>query len=164
MDHDTYVDRLAALVVELGANVQHDQIVFVLHAPGMEPLTRAIAARAYERGARFVEAFAFDGALKRIRLEHARDETLDFVPSWWGQRLLALGEQRAARIGIAPVPEPGQLEGVDPARAPKDDLLAAHQPERDPHRLHDRLEPSRRLGRDHRRREVPLLTGGDWRI
>jgi aminopeptidase len=122
MDHETYVERLASLAVEVGANVQHDQIVAVMYAPGMEPLMRAIAAKAYERGARFVDPFAFDGQLKRIRLEHARDETLDFVPDWWGNRMLALGEARAARISIAPTPDPGMLDGVDPERAGKDDL------------------------------------------
>jgi aminopeptidase len=122
MDHDTYCDRLASLAVDVGANIQHDQIVYVRYGPGMEPLVHAIATYAYRRGARFVEADAFDGELKRIRLEHAREETLEFVPPWWRHRVLALGEERAARIVIAPVPEPGALEGVDPARAGKDDL------------------------------------------
>jgi aminopeptidase len=122
MDSETYVDRLAALAVEVGANVQDDQIVAVTYAPGMEPLAHAIAEKAYQRGARFVDPFVFDGAIKRIRLEHAREQTLDFVPDWWGQRLLALGEARAARIAIAPTPDPGVLEGIDPGRAGKDDL------------------------------------------
>jgi aminopeptidase len=122
MDHETYVDRLATLAVEVGANVQPDQIVAVTYAPGMDSLVHAIAAKAYERGARFVDPFAFDGQLKRIRLEYARDDTLEFVPDWWGKRVLALGEARAARISIAPTPDPGMLDGVDPERAGKDDL------------------------------------------
>jgi len=122
MDLETYCDRLAKLAVEVGANVQNDQIVAVTYGPGMEPLARAIARRAYERGARFVDPFVFDGHLKRIRLESAREETLSFVPEWWGQRVLALGENNAARISLAPVPDPGMLEGTDPERAAKDDL------------------------------------------
>jgi aminopeptidase len=122
MDLETYCDRLAKLAVEVGANVQHDQIVAVTYGPGMEPLARAVAQRAYERGAKFVDPFVFDGHLKRIRLESAREETLSFVPEWWGQRVLALGENNAARISLAPVPDPGMLEGTDPERAAKDDL------------------------------------------
>ena len=122
MDPETYVDRLATLAVDVGANVQHDQIVSVNYAPGMEPLAHAIARKAYQRGARFVDPFVFDGAIKRIRLEHAREETLEFVPDWWGQRTLALGDAHAARIAIAPIPDPGTLEGIDPVRAGKDDL------------------------------------------
>jgi aminopeptidase len=121
MDLETYCDRLAKLAVEIGANVQHDQIVAVTYAPGMEALARPIARKSYERGARFVDPFVFDGELKRIRIESAREETLDFVPDWWGQRVLALGENKAARISLAPNPEPGALDGTDPERAGKDD-------------------------------------------
>jgi aminopeptidase len=122
MDLETYCDLLSTLAVEVGANVQEDQIVAINYSPGMEPLTRAIAAKAYARGARFVDPMVFDGAIKRARLEHAREETLDFVPEWYGQRVLALGENRAARISIAPTPDPGMLDGIDPERAGKDDL------------------------------------------
>ena len=122
MDLETYCDRLAELAVGIGANVQHDQIVAISYGPGMEELVYAITRKAYERGARFVDPVVFDGNIKRIRLETAREETLEFVPEWWGNRLLAIGENHAARIGIVPVPEPGQLSGVDPARAGKDDM------------------------------------------
>jgi len=122
MDLETYCDRLAKLAVEVGANVQEDQIVAITFAPGMEELVYAITRRAYERGARFVDPFVFDGRIKRIRLESAREETLEFVPEWWGQRALALGDNKAARISIAPSPDPGVLEGVDPRRAALDDL------------------------------------------
>jgi aminopeptidase len=122
MDIETYCDRLAKLAVEVGANVQEDQIVAITFAPGMEELVYAITRRAYERGARFVDPFVFDGRIKRIRLESAREETLQFVPEWWGQRALALGDNKAARISIAPSPDPGVLDGVDPRRAALDDL------------------------------------------
>jgi aminopeptidase len=121
MDLETYCDRLSALAVDVGANVQHDQIVAITYTPGMEQLVYAITRRAYERGARFVDPFVFDGHIKRIRLETAREETLEFLPDWWGNRVLALGENRAARISIVPVPEPGVLTGVDPTRAGQDD-------------------------------------------
>ena len=122
MDLETYCERLAKLAVEVGANVQYDQIVALTYSPGMEPLARAIARNAYERGAKFVDPFVFDGHIKRIRLESAREDTLEFVPEWWGQRILALGESKAARISIAPTPDPGLLAGTDPERAGKDDL------------------------------------------
>src|SRR3954469_9773460 len=110
MDLETYCDRVAKLAVEVGANVQNDQIVAVTYAPGMEPLVYEIARNSYERGAKFVDPFVFDGRIKRIRLESARKETLSFVPEWWGQRTLGIGEAKAARIAIAPVPDPGLLE------------------------------------------------------
>ena len=55
--------RYARLVVELGANVQKDQIVRVRAFTGQEDAVRAVAAAAYKRGARFVDAWYFDAHL-----------------------------------------------------------------------------------------------------
>jgi aminopeptidase len=120
-------DHLADLVVGFGANVQQDQIVAVGCEPGKEFLTRAIAASAYRAGARFVDVQWFDPWVKRARIEHALDATLDFVPEWYGARVLALGEQRAARIGLSGPSAPGLLEDLDPVRAGKDRLPAVKE-------------------------------------
>src|ERR671915_1159646 len=119
---DSTLERLADLVVGFGANVQPDQIVAVGCEPGKERLTRAIAASAYRAGARFVDVQWFDPWVKRARIEHAREETLEFVPDWYGSRVLALGDQRAARIGLSGPSAPGVLDGLDPVRAGKDRL------------------------------------------
>ena len=121
---DATLERLAELVVGFGANVQHDQIVSVNCEPGKEPLVRAITTSAYRHGARFVDVGWFDPWVKRARIEHAREETLEFVPDWYGSRMLALGDQRAARIGLSGPSAPGLLEGLDPVRAGKDRLPA----------------------------------------
>ena len=47
--------RFADLAVGFGANVQLDQIMTVSCEPGQEYLVRALAASAYERGAKFVD-------------------------------------------------------------------------------------------------------------
>jgi aminopeptidase len=114
------VERLAELAVAFGANVQPGQIVSVNSEPGKEELTRAVAAKAYEHGAKFVDVVYFDMRVKRARLEHAAEDTLDFVPPWYGERMLALGEHRAARIHLAGSADPDALAGVDPARAGRD--------------------------------------------
>jgi aminopeptidase len=124
---DATLERLADLVVGFGANVQPDQIVSVNCEPGKEPLTRAIAAAAYRRGAKFVDVSWFDPWVKRARIAHARDETLEFVPDWYGARMLALGDQRAARIGLSGPSAPGVLEDLDPVRAGKDRLPAVKE-------------------------------------
>jgi aminopeptidase len=116
------LERYADLIVTVGANVQHDQVVAIESSPAAAPLVAAIARRAYEAGARFVEVFYFEPEVKRIRLELAREETLDWVPPWLGRRMLDLGDLDAARIVLTPVLAPGQLEGVDPVRAGKDRL------------------------------------------
>jgi aminopeptidase len=119
---DHYAERLAELLVGFGANVQPDQIVSVNCEPGKEPYARAVAASAYKHGARFVDVSWFDPWVKRARIEHAREETLDFVPPWYGDRMIALGEHRAARIGLSGPIAPGLLDDLDPARAGRDQL------------------------------------------
>ncbi len=116
------VERLAELIVRFGANVQPGQVVAVGSEPGKEALTRAVATAAYRAGAKYVDVATFDLHVKRARIEHAAHDTLDFVPSWLGDRVLALGEQRCARVGLTGPVEPGLLDGLDPDRAGRDQL------------------------------------------
>src|SRR4029079_2162436 len=114
----------ADLAVRVGANVQPDQIVSVAGEPGKEYLTRAVAEAAYRAGARFVDVQFFDPYVKRARIAHAREETLEYVPPWYGERMLALGEHHAARIAFSRPTAPGPLEGLAPVRAGRDRLPA----------------------------------------
>ena len=47
--------RYADLIVSVGANVQPDQVVAVEALPDARALVQEIAARAYDRGARYVD-------------------------------------------------------------------------------------------------------------
>ena len=116
------VDRLAELAVRFGANVQPGQILVVSGEIGQEQLVRAIARAGYQAGARFVDAAYWDVYVKRERLLHATEDTLEFVPSWYGDRLLAIGDQRCARVGLSGATHPHALDGVDPTRAGRDQL------------------------------------------
>ncbi|HEX4627070.1 MAG TPA: aminopeptidase [Solirubrobacteraceae bacterium] len=116
------LERFADLVVGFAANVQPGQVVAVGSEPGKEPLTRAVADAAYHAGAKFVDVQYFDLHVKRSRILHAAEDTLDYVPSWYGERILALGDQRCARIGLSGSVAPGLLDGLDPARAGHDQL------------------------------------------
>ena len=123
-DANGTIAKLADLAVRVGANVQPDQIVSVAGEPGKEYLTRAVAEAAYKAGARFVDVQFFDPYVKRARIAHAREETLEYVPPWYGERMLALGEHHAARIAFSGPTAPGLLEGLDPVRAGRDRLPA----------------------------------------
>ena len=116
------IKRFADLAVDFSANVQPGQIVAIEAETGMEPIVRAVAERAYERGARFVDPTYFDPYVKKARLQHAPEDTLEFVPEWYGKRMLQLGDVHAARIIFVPRVSPGILNGVDPKRAGRDQL------------------------------------------
>jgi aminopeptidase len=117
---DATLERMADLVVGFAANVQEGQIVAIGAELGKEEMVRALAASAYRHGARFVDVVYLDLHVKRRRILHAREEHLEFVPSWFGHRLLELGRQRCARIALTGPAEPGVLDGLDPARAGRD--------------------------------------------
>jgi aminopeptidase len=119
---DEELERLADLVVGFGANVQPGQIVALGTEPGKERLTRALAAAAYRAGAKFVDVSYFDLHVKRARIEHAAPDTLEFVPDWYGQRILALGDQRCARIGLSGPVAPGLLDDLDAKLVGRDQL------------------------------------------
>jgi aminopeptidase len=119
--------RFAELAVDFGANLQPGQIVSLSGSPGKEGLVRAIAERAYERGAKFVDVAWFDPWVKRARIQHAADDTLEFVPPWYGERMLALGRERAAVISLSGPVAPGLLDDLDPVRAGRDRLPSVRE-------------------------------------
>ena len=116
---ETWEDKLADLAV-FGANVQSGQLVSVTSYIGKEEVTRKIAHRAYERGAKYVDVLYFDQWVKRERVALAAEDTLDYVPPWLRQRLLYLSDEHAARISLSGPHAPRALEGLDPARAGRD--------------------------------------------
>jgi aminopeptidase len=118
---DPRFTALAELSVH-GANVQAGQIVIVTAELGQEDLARAIAAAAYDRGAKFVDVNYFDPFVKRARIEHADPATLEFVPSWYGDRMVEHAEARGSRVTLAGATVPNLLDDLDSTLAGRDRL------------------------------------------
>jgi aminopeptidase len=118
-DRTRDVERLADLLVGFGANLQPGQILGVTAYLGMEEAVRAVARTAYQRGARYVDVFWWDHLVKRERLEHADEATLDYVPPWIEQRLDWLASERAARVTLTGT-SATVFDGIDPARTGRD--------------------------------------------
>jgi aminopeptidase len=124
---DALLRRYADLIVQVGANVQRGQIVWIVAEPRAAPLVRLVAAAAYARGALFVDPWYFDPWVKRSRLERAAEETLEFVPDWTPGALLGIGERHGVRISITPQVPPGIIAGIDPGLAGRDALPAVKE-------------------------------------
>ena len=120
-DRSGDLERLADLLVGFGANLQPGQILGVTAYLGMEDAARAIARAAYKRGAKYVDVFLWDNLVKRERLEHASEDTLDFVPPWIPQRMQWLSDEHAARVSLTGT-SAAVFDGVDPARMGRDIL------------------------------------------
>ncbi|MGE4178020.1 MAG: aminopeptidase [Thermoleophilia bacterium] len=123
----THVNALAALAVEVGANVQAGQVVSVSCRPGQEELVRAIAAAAYRRGATYVDVSWFDPYVKHARVAHAAEDTLGWVPPWLGQRITQIGDMAGATIALSGPTAPGLFDDIDPERAAKDRLPSVRE-------------------------------------
>ena len=74
------LERFADLAIGFAANVQKGQVVAIGAELGKEAMVRALAAKAYQRGAKFVDVQYFDMHVKRARILHAEEDTLDYVP------------------------------------------------------------------------------------
>ncbi len=114
-------ERLAGITVH-GANVQPGQIFMVTAELGQEELARAVAAAAYDRGATFVDVVYFDPRVKRARIQNAKPETLDYVPDWYGERLLGLAAGHGARASFAGTTAPNLYDDLDKTLVGRDRL------------------------------------------
>jgi aminopeptidase len=115
------LERLAALAVH-GANVQPRQILMITAEIGNEETARAVAAAGYRRGAKFVDVDYFDPYVKRARIEHSDPGSLDFVPPWYGERMLEHAAEQGARVTFATLTAPNLLDDLDKKLVGKDML------------------------------------------
>jgi aminopeptidase len=111
------LDRYARLAVEVAVNLQPGQFLRVSADPEHLPLVRAIGRVAYERGARYVEAHYRDAHLKRARVQHAPDDSLEWSPPWTVALIDHMIETRGATIAITGDAEPELLADLDQRRA-----------------------------------------------
>jgi aminopeptidase len=114
---DERLERYARLAVEVAVNLQPGQFLRVSAEPEHLPLVRAIGRIAYERGARYVEAQFRDMHLRKARIQHAPEESLDWSPPWTLAMVDHMIETRGATIAITGDSEPELLADADQRRA-----------------------------------------------
>ncbi|SEM63112.1 aminopeptidase [Nonomuraea pusilla] len=111
----TVEHRLAELAVGFGVSLRPGQVLAVDAMVGQERLARAVAAVAYEAGARYVDVQYFDPHVRRSRLLAGDD--LAFTPGWLTGRVAELAEHGAAAVHLVAAAGPALAEGVDPLRS-----------------------------------------------
>ena len=113
---DHLIQRYADVIVRSGANVQPGQTVDILTELGNETLLRAVADRAFEAGAHYVQTSYMDPWVTHSRIRHAPVETLGTYPAHVGERVLALGRERAASIWLTGAVERTIMDDLPPER------------------------------------------------
>jgi len=121
--HDPRVDALAALAVEVSANVAERQTVLVVGSLVDAPLVRAIVRAAYRRGAHQVDVNWQDPLVRRIRLEEVDDSALGRVSPWVHELPTKLAEMRGAAITLVGDPAPGLYDDIDAQRMGRDTVV-----------------------------------------
>ena len=119
MDAGERLERYARLTVEIGCNLAPGQVLRISAQPEHLPFVRAIAKAAYEMGAHYVEAAYGDNHLRRARIEHAPEETLDWSPPWSLSLIEYLADHNGALISITGDPDPELLADLDGSRIAK---------------------------------------------
>jgi aminopeptidase len=111
---DERLERYAAVAVEVGANVEVGQNLFINSRIEHAPLARALTRAAYKAGARYVDVYYTDQHVRRAMIELGPDEALDHAPPWLVERARSM--EGNAAIGTAGDPEPTLLADLDGER------------------------------------------------
>jgi aminopeptidase len=104
----------------VGANVKEGQDVAIYGMLEHAPFARALAAAAYEAGARWVGVRYTDQFVKRELIVHGSDEMLEWTPPWFLTELEHFASVQGASINIAGDPNPdvfADLDGVKVGKA-----------------------------------------------
>lgn len=109
------MQRYAALVVEVGVNVQQGQTLVVTAPIQAAPFVRLIARRAYEVGAKDVYIEWSDDEITRIKYELAPDEAFHEYPAFRAKGWEQFAEHDAAFLTVI-APSPDLLNGIDSER------------------------------------------------
>ena len=110
------IDRYAALVVRVGANVQPGQQVLVAADVAHAAVARAVAEQAYLAGASRVSVEYSDPYVRRSALRHAPAEGLTAASRWELDRLDEWAESGLALVRLTGNPDPHVFDGIDPSR------------------------------------------------
>jgi aminopeptidase len=111
---DERLERYAAVAIEVGANVDAGQNVFINARIEHAPLARALARAAYKVGAHYVDVYYVDQHVRRAMIELGPDDALEHSPPWLVERAKAMSG--GAAVATAGDPEPALLADLDGER------------------------------------------------
>ncbi len=108
--------KYADVILKSGINLQENQPVLIRTEVGQRGFAGVLARRAYELGASFVQVQMNDPRIDRSRIDAAREDSLDFVPSFIPPTYRAYVDENWASIGLVGPETPDIFEGVDSGR------------------------------------------------
>lgn len=107
--------KLADIAVNIGVNLQKDQLLVINSPVECADFARLVADAAYTAGARDVMVNYGDQRLARLRYDHASLETLTTVAPWVIGKYLWIVDENAAIISIH-AEDPTVFQGADASK------------------------------------------------
>lgn len=107
----SFLIKYASLAVNIGVNIQKDNILVISSAIETAEFARLITEEAYKSGAKDVIVHYGDQKLTKIKLENSSLETISNIPEWQAESYNYYARQEACFISIS-ASDPDGLKGV----------------------------------------------------
>ncbi len=121
------IEAYAQLITRVCINVQPGQPVMINGFLDNADLVRALTAAAYDAGASFVDVRYIDDGVRRVLIEKAPEQALDYTPPWMIERLKTISDGNGAALLLASEPRPGFFDGLDGTRIGKTQTVAYNE-------------------------------------
>lgn len=107
----SFLIKYASLAVNIGVNIQKDNILVISSPIETAEFARLITEEAYKSGAKDVIVHYGDQKLTKIKLENSSLETISNIPEWQAESYNYYARQEACFISIS-ASDPDGLKGV----------------------------------------------------
>ena len=111
-EFDRLLSKYADVVVQVGLNLQKEQILSIGGILEDAPFIRKVTQSAYKAGAKYVDVLWNDEGSARTRFEYGSPEYVDYVPDWLVNRLDEFMREGNPRLGIIST-DPDLFDGID---------------------------------------------------
>ncbi|MGL5821216.1 MAG: aminopeptidase [Sarcina sp.] len=112
---DLLLDKYSKLAIQIGVNIQKDQILVIKSPVECATFTRKLVEEAYKVGAKEVIVHWSDEQTNKLKFDYASLETFENVPEWVVESNLSYAKKGAAFLSIS-ASDPELLKGVNPAK------------------------------------------------
>lgn len=113
---DENLRAYANVLIRIGVNITEGDLLYfrttVNDDPNVRKLAHYIVEAAYQAGAKYVDVDWQDDMTGKLRLLHAAEDTLDYVPDWRIKAIEAYADARVSRLVVAGS-DPALLADVD---------------------------------------------------
>ncbi|KAA1042372.1 aminopeptidase [Macrococcus equipercicus] len=128
MSQHHLLKKYADVIVKIGLNIQHNEILVIESDINTAPLVRPVVEAAYKQGAKKVIVNYSDSEVAKYTYDYQSVETLQEVPEYLKQELKYYEEEKAALLSIVSVsPEALKNQSEEKINARAKVMMKAHE-------------------------------------